>query len=226
MRMIDFRPKDKDYAGWWIANIVMDLRALIAIPCVLLIFAGRYADATWLILIERLLDWVDGAFARRYKATSGFGVGMDPVVDSIVGIAVQAALSFQGFFSMWWQASRLISIAPVPFCYLVPSKAKIYEIALEIEELDKAGKYDEAVIKRETLLQMEEKRISWRRPVQSFCEKLVFLSGGLIINSAIPVYMVWKFLSPTWWVILGAVTVAVLATPSRRKKVLTLNATE
>lgn len=78
-------------------NAVSALR-LLALPVFgwLVLGAGRYAAAFWLLAAIAATDWVDGYLARRLDQVSRLGAVMDPLIDRALLITAAVVLLLEG----------------------------------------------------------------------------------------------------------------------------------
>ena len=85
-----------------IANQVTLARAYLAAPA--LVYAmtpGGFGPLAVTVAIAGLTDLVDGTIARRTRAVSSFGGGLDPVVDGIFIGAMGLGLTAAGAIPLW-----------------------------------------------------------------------------------------------------------------------------
>lgn len=85
-----------------IANQVTLARAYLAAPAlVYAISPGGFGPLAVTVAIAGLTDLVDGTIARRTRAVSTFGGGLDPVVDGIFIGAMGLGLMVAGAIPLW-----------------------------------------------------------------------------------------------------------------------------
>ncbi|TMD19784.1 MAG: CDP-alcohol phosphatidyltransferase family protein [Chloroflexi bacterium] len=85
-----------------IANQVTLARAYLAAPALVYAMApGGFGPLAVTVAIAGLTDLVDGTIARRTRAVSSFGGGLDPVVDGIFIGAMGLGLTAAGAIPLW-----------------------------------------------------------------------------------------------------------------------------
>jgi cardiolipin synthase len=91
------RPATVRHRVLTVPNAVSGLR-LLAVPVFvwLVLGAGRYAAAFWLLAAIAASDWVDGYLARRLDQASRVGAVIDPLIDRTLLVAVGVALLLEG----------------------------------------------------------------------------------------------------------------------------------
>ena len=78
-------------------------RIILTVPvCLLLIFGPDFDGlATIVFILAAVTDYVDGFFARRYKAITVMGQYLDPVADKILVTSVLVVLAYLHRLSPW-----------------------------------------------------------------------------------------------------------------------------
>jgi phosphatidylglycerophosphate synthase len=85
-----------------IANQVTLARAYLAAPALVYAMApGGFGALAVTVAIAGLTDLVDGTIARRTRAVSSFGGGLDPVVDGLFIGAMGLGLTAAGAIPLW-----------------------------------------------------------------------------------------------------------------------------
>lgn len=95
-----------------VPNAVSGLR-LLAVPVFvwLVLGAGRYTAAFWLLAVIAASDWVDGYLARRLDQASHLGAVIDPLIDRALLVAVGVTLLVEGLAP--WPLVALVVIRDV-----------------------------------------------------------------------------------------------------------------
>ncbi|MBI2324339.1 MAG: CDP-alcohol phosphatidyltransferase family protein, partial [Chloroflexi bacterium] len=76
----------------WIPNAISILRALASIPVVLLVAPGTALLALALFSAAALTDALDGALARKLRASSALGAFLDPLADKVLVLGTLGGL--------------------------------------------------------------------------------------------------------------------------------------
>lgn len=91
---------------WTIPNILTIIRAVLAIPIILLISRDSLLNlslAIALYIISALTDSIDGFLARKLNQTSEFGAFFDPMADKLLVWGVFTVFAFTpGLFIPFW----------------------------------------------------------------------------------------------------------------------------
>lgn len=82
-------------------NAITVFRILLVIPIAWLLWVGAYQDALFVVVLAGVSDAVDGAVARRYRATSLFGAYADPLADKLLVSVVFVVLTIQAHIPLW-----------------------------------------------------------------------------------------------------------------------------
>ncbi|MBI2982725.1 MAG: CDP-alcohol phosphatidyltransferase family protein [Chloroflexi bacterium] len=80
----------------WIPNAISILRALASIPVVLLVAPGTALLALALFSAAALTDALDGALARKLRASSALGAFLDPLADKVLVLGTLGGLLARG----------------------------------------------------------------------------------------------------------------------------------
>jgi cardiolipin synthase (CMP-forming) len=81
---------------------LISLARLLAAPIVSwLLYAGRYREALFLLLLAGLSDWLDGYAARKLGISDRLGVVLDPLADKVLMVGVFVSLGFLHLIP-WW----------------------------------------------------------------------------------------------------------------------------
>ncbi|GEM_PF-1625426 len=105
--------------SWVTPNGISYFRAGLAIPVLLLLFAGLKFQSFWLYVFAAYLDSVDGLLARSRKLLTDLGAVVDALADKgytlIILIPVVCLLNYKevGLFFLILHLVSLFSIAPV-----------------------------------------------------------------------------------------------------------------
>ena len=84
-----------------LADLLTVARALLGLPLLLALAAGRPGLAWVLLLLGGLSDWADGALARRAGGGSVWGARLDPLTDKILISAPLLWLAHTGGLPLW-----------------------------------------------------------------------------------------------------------------------------
>lgn len=95
-----------------VPNAVSGLRLLAAPVLVwLVVGAGRYEVAFWLLAVVSATDWLDGYLARRLDQVSQLGVVIDPLIDRTLLVVAALTLLWEGLVP--WPLVALIVVRDV-----------------------------------------------------------------------------------------------------------------
>ncbi len=102
----------KTLTGRWAENINPDIITLAAftagIACASAALTGSLKAALLLWILNRILDGLDGAVARRYKKQSDEGAYLDIMTDFTVYAAIPLALAWQYNSVLLWKATAFL----------------------------------------------------------------------------------------------------------------------
>ncbi len=84
-----------------LADLLTLARAVLGLPLLLALAAGRPGLAWVLLLLGGLSDWADGALARRAGGGSVWGARLDPLTDKILISAPLLWLAHTGGLPLW-----------------------------------------------------------------------------------------------------------------------------
>ncbi len=82
-------------------NLISLLRVLAAPFVAWLLYAGRFREALFLLLLAGLTDWLDGFAARTLGMTNQLGIVLDPLADKVLMVVVFISLGLLHLIP-WW----------------------------------------------------------------------------------------------------------------------------
>jgi phosphatidylglycerophosphate synthase len=101
------------------ANGITAIRALLAIPCALLVLEERWLPAAIVLTFALITDLLDGPLARRLGQASSLGGLLDHAADAAFVVILLCALALQDYVP--WLLPALVLAAFVQ--YVVDSRA-------------------------------------------------------------------------------------------------------
>jgi len=82
-------------------NLITLVRLLAAPFVARLLYAGRFREALFLLLLAGLTDWLDGFAARKLGMTNHLGIILDPLADKVLMVVVFISLGLLHLIP-WW----------------------------------------------------------------------------------------------------------------------------